>query len=69
MGKLPFTPLKYPLIGELTPNVPILVDDPPELANLSQLIPSVHLVINFDGKTITCNASDILSKNHSKIAL
>jgi hypothetical protein len=37
MGKLHFTPLFYPRVGDLALNVPKLLDDPPELANVWQV--------------------------------
>jgi len=58
----------YPRSDNLLPNVPKLLNDLPELANVWQKLPSVHLLVCLDGKSVTSNSCDHLSKNHSKIA-
>jgi hypothetical protein len=68
MGKRHFAPLFYPWSGNKPPNVLKLLDNPPELANVWQNLPSVHSPVCLNGKLVICNSHDHLSKNHSKIA-
>jgi hypothetical protein len=44
----------YPPIGNLTPNVHFLVDDPPDVVHLFHVGPSVHLVCQKWRKEVTC---------------
>jgi hypothetical protein len=62
LGKLHFTPLMYPHIGDLTPNVQKLIDDPHDVKNTCQSRPSVHLLVTLDEKEVTCITRDLLSK-------
>jgi hypothetical protein len=68
MDNYTLPPLFYPRGDDLPPNIPKLLDNHPKLANVWQVIPSVHSSVCLDGKSVTCVAHDLLSKNHSKIA-
>lgn len=50
----------YPQSGDIPPNVPKLLDDPPELANVWQVIPSIHSPVCLDERLVMCNAHDRL---------
>jgi hypothetical protein len=52
------------MASNLPSNVPKLLDDPPELVNVWQVIPSVHSPVCLDGKSVTCNAHDLLMHFH-----
>jgi hypothetical protein len=52
-------PLIYPRCGDLPHNVPKLVHDPPELANVWQNQPSVQSTVRLDEKSVTCKSRDL----------
>jgi hypothetical protein len=62
MGKVHFTPLMYPLIGNLMPNVQFLVDDPPEVVYVCHRGPSVHMPVILYGNRVTCSARSRLTQ-------
>jgi hypothetical protein len=61
-GKVHFTPLMYPPIGNLTPNVQFLVDDPSEVVSVCHREPSVHMPVILDKNCVTCSARSRLTQ-------
>jgi hypothetical protein len=57
----------YPRPGKIPPNVPKLLDDPPELANVWQNLPSVQSPVNLNRNSVMCFARDLLIEKHSQI--
>jgi hypothetical protein len=61
-GKAHFTPLMYLPIGNLTPNVYFLVDDPLEVVFVCHRGPSVHMPVILDENRVTCSAQSRLTR-------